>query len=271
MSNQTDITEEKWVELHESIQDLLAGYADNELDDEDRLIVEAHLSGCENCRNDLARQQILSQRLETVQPQRISSTLQHRIDNMQLDEVTKTSDRKAGLLDKLLLSLKSGLQHLRPQPVIGAAGWVFAIVLAVVMLSPSVWQVERSQIPMINDALAEYHKMNGRVFPVSNTNTRIEAPVNWPEGRVLATWETNIGGQPARTFAVRSGRNIIFQYEINEEVLFRNPEVRNAIAGFGNYKQRNNKTDVLALPLNDSGVLVVGPAESLPAVDKIEF
>jgi len=271
MNDQFDNTKEKWTELHESLQDLLAGYADNELDEQDTLIIEAHLSGCENCRNDLARQNALSERLEIIPPARITSGLQKRIDNMQLEESPVPDMHLETSLAKVLIPFKSWFKNISRQPVFGASGWAFALIFAVVISLPTSWQTQRSQIPMINDALAEYHKMNSIAFPVSNKNTSIKAPVNLPEGRTLATWATSIAGEPAQAFAIRSGRNIIFQYQINETVLFRNPEVRQAIADFGNYKLRSNEVDVLALPLTDSGVLVVGPAKSLPAVEKIEF
>lgn len=271
MSNQSDNKQDKWTELHESLQDLLAGYADNELDEQDTLIIEAHLSGCDSCRNDLARQKLLSERLEVIPAQKITSSLQQRIDNIRLEESSDIGDHKGISLDKTFISFKTWLKDMSAQPIFAASGWAFAIVLAVVISLPSVWQIQGNRIPMIDDAVAEYHKMNSMVFPAVNKNTDIKAPVNFPEGRTLATWATNIAGEPAQAFAVRSGRNIIFQYKINETVLFRNPEVRQAIADFGNYKQRSNKVDVLALPLTDSGVLVVGPAESLPEIKKIEF
>lgn len=70
----------KWIEPHENLQDMLAGYIDNELADEQIMLVEAHLIGCEACRNDLGRQQALSQRLESIPSSRISSLANQKID-----------------------------------------------------------------------------------------------------------------------------------------------------------------------------------------------
>ena len=70
-------------------------------------------------------------------------------------------------------------------------------------------------------------------------------------------------------YALRSGRNIVFQYHVNESVFFRNPVVRKAIAESGNYKTQANKMDVIAMPLTNAGILIVGPEDSLPAPEKM--
>lgn len=271
MNKQFDNSNEKWQTLHEGLQDLLAGYIDNELDEQDTLIIEAHLAGCKDCRNDLSRQQVLSQRFESISPARIPTALQQRIENMQLDEPAEMTLRTESDWTKPSTAINAWLSKLSLKPVFGVSGWAVAMVFAVVMLMPISWQAPSSGIPMINDALAEYHKMKNVSFPVSSKDSVLKAPALWPEARTLASWTTDVAGEPAQVFAIRSGRNIVFQYQINETVLFRNPVVRQAIADVGNYKHSKDNTDVLALPITDSGVLVVGPAESLPPPEKIDF
>ncbi|WP_197722118.1 anti-sigma factor family protein [Sulfuriflexus mobilis] len=271
MNSQSDNSMMKWVKLHESLQDLLAGYADNELDAQDTLIIEAHLAGCEECRRDLSRQQVLSQRLESITPARMPSSLQQRIETMQLEESPESHSCGRHTWTDGFFVLKNWLNQISPQSLFGASGWAVAMAFALVMLLPSSWQSPSSGIPMINDALAEYHKMSNMAFPVSSKDSGLEAPALWPDARTLATWTTNVAGEPAQVFAIRSGQNIVFQYQINETVLFRNPVVRQAIADSGNYKHSNKKVDVLAFPLSDTGVLVVGPTASLPTPDKIDF
>lgn len=266
-----DNSAEKWAEIHEHMQDLLAGYVDDELDKQEALLVEAHLAGCEDCRNDVARQQILSQRLEAIPSPRMTSALQQRIDKMFTEELPDPLHTQPRSRGRFLLFLNRLIHNVSLPPVLGASGWGIALLFAIILFAPPVQEGQNSEIPMINDALAEYHKMKGKAFPVANKNSTLEAPVNWSNAHTLATWTTNVAGAPAQVFALRSGHNIVFQYQVDETVFFRNPVVRQAISESGNFRQSKNKTDVLALPLSDSGVLVIGPSESLPTPDKIEF
>ena len=88
---------------------------------------------------------------------------------------------------------------------------------------------------------------------------------------MLAAWKTEIGGAPAQAFAMRSGHSIVFQYQIDESVFFRNPAVRQAVQTSGNYQTRTQDTDVMALPLTNAGLLLVGPADSLPSPEQLTF
>lgn len=263
MKKPFEMNNEKWVELHGQLQDMLAGYADNELDDEQVLLVEAHLAGCELCRNDLSRQQLLIQRLEAQALPRMTSELHQKIDlQLRVEAAQRPTKHELHLGWFNLLSRLFNNWNLTS--VFGMSGWAVAIVLALLITIPAVERQDVGEIPMIQDALSEYHELQDKTLPVTHVAQTLQAPVNWPDAHLLASWKTTVAGSEAVAYALRSGNNIVFQYRINESVFFRNPVVRQAIGEFGNYKVRTNKTDVLALPLTSSGILVIGPENSLP-------
>jgi len=270
-----DMNTTERIELHETLQDLLAGYVDNELDDEQTKLVEAHLIGCEVCRNDLGRQQTLSQRLESMPAARLSGAAHHKID-VALESATVEKVPSVTLpfwLASAITFIKTRILKLKLASVVGASGWGVALLLAVIIIEPHFNNANPSSIPMIQDALAEYYEMEGKVLPVSDTKNKaiIKAPLSWPNTQLLSSWSTSIAGAPAQVFALRSGHNIIFQYQVSEAVFFRNPVVRKAISKTGSYAVRDNKTDVLAIPFTDSGVLVVGATDSLPRPEQLIF
>jgi len=271
MSQSFDTDSNRWVALHEHLQDLLAGYVDQELNSEQAAMVEAHLAGCEACRNDLARQQLLSARLKTLPPPRLSARFNQTLDQALADDVPPGKSIHRRRLWPLAASALNGFQQVNRPVLPGASGWIVALVLVVVMLGQFRVPTDNTPIPMVRDVVMEYREMNDRPIPVSAENAATKPPVSWPNSHLLATWETKIGGAPARAFAVRSGKDIVFQYRINESVFFRNPAVRQAVHESGNYRTRTWNTDVIAVPLTNAGLLIVGPADSLPAPEQLRF
>lgn len=270
-----NINATKWIELHENLQDLLAGYIDNELEDGQIMLVEAHVLGCEACRNDLGRQQALSQRLEPTPSSRMSNKVHQKIDKALEDTVLEnvSSWIKPLWFSSALLYIKRSLPNVSLTSALGVSGWSVALLLGLIIVTPQFNIDNSSGIPMIQDALTEYYEMEGKSLPVTDTHNdgSLTAPLSWPNARLLSTWATRIAGSPAQVFALRSGHNIIFQYQISEAVFFRNSDVRSAISSKGSYAMQDNKTAVLALPLTNSGVLVVGATDSLPKAEKIIF
>lgn len=83
---------------------------------------------------------------------------------------------------------------------------------------------------MVSDVLQDYQRAPMQDLPQLRNTDGIELPAKLGDGRLLATWSTIIGGEPAQAYAVRHGNDIIVQYRIAESVLFRNPGVRRAMA-----------------------------------------
>ncbi|KEQ16391.1 anti-sigma factor family protein [Endozoicomonas numazuensis] len=256
----------KWQELHTALQDLLAGYADNELEDDEVMIVEAHLAGCRLCRDDLARQFSLSHHLSSLPLERMSASLHEKLDRIteqpqntvETQRQTPKVSTPARWLERQWLKL-----------AFSTGGWATAFALVVTLYMQQIPNVPHSNIPMVADALSEYQTAQQDILPVSQQLT--EAPASWPGGTLLSSWETSIGGAPAQVYAMRSGKDIVFQYRINESVLFRNPEVRQAIAQQGSYSSEKNGTEIRALPMKSSGLLMVGPRRAMPAVNDLKI
>jgi len=123
--------------LHLHLQDLLAGYADGELTAEEQRLVEAHLAGCEACRQDLARQRLLHQRLVRIPPPPV-------------ELAGELSRRRPRLRDRLV-------RRWWKPPARGAwaqAGWLVSAVLLIILLvfPPGQGQLP-AEVPMVQDAL----------------------------------------------------------------------------------------------------------------------
>ncbi len=259
--------------LHLQIQDLLAGYSDNMLSEQERMIVESHLAGCEACRIDVEHQQLLGHRLNEMLQVRMPETLHQRIDQALSkeqtpeigDEIAKKTNQKANEWSQIFnLDWFLGMGR---ASIMTLSGWGVAMLLLLILIVPSLRS--NNNIPMIQEVMTEYRYLNTMALPVSNRAIPLVAPATWPGSYVLANWKTTIGGAPADAFAVRSGDHVVFQYRIDETVFFRNPNVRKAVAGSGNFKSKNKNLGVLALPLKRAGLLIVGADKSLPAPEEL--
>ena len=270
MNNNQETTDNQWKALHTQLQDSLAGYADNTLDAQQNAIIEAHLAGCEACRADVARQQALSQRLQHVAAPRISAQLHQRLDDA-LAEAAPRSGRMQrfwqGWRWRGFISPKR-LMKIRMPSFAAVSGWGIAMTLAMVMLTPRLLSVTRSEVPMVVDVLAQYRHIAHTALPVSAERPTTTPPATWENARLLASWETTVGGAPAQAFAVRRGGSILLQFRIDEAVFFRNPEVRQAVEQNGNYQFKVENTQVLAVPIRQAGLIVVGPGDAMPSPDQ---
>ncbi|MGI9279407.1 MAG: anti-sigma factor family protein [Endozoicomonas sp.] len=256
----------KWKELHNSLQDLLAGYVDNELEDDEVMIVEAHLAGCKLCRDDRARQISLNQSLSSLPLERMSTNLHEKLDLITEQPQSTIETRKQ---KPKVPTPTRWLERQWLKLAFSTGGWATAFALVVALYMQQMPNTPHSDIPMVADALSQYQTAQKNILPVSQQST--EAPASWPGGTLLSSWETSIGGAPAKVYAMRSGKDIVFQYRIDESVLFRNPEVRQAIAQQGSYSSEKDGTEVRALPMESSGLLMVGPCRAMPAVNDLKI
>ncbi|UTW11576.1 anti-sigma factor [Marinobacterium rhizophilum] len=255
--NQGDRMNERLLELHSQLQTWLPGYVDGELEPQQALVFEAHLAGCDECRAEVARQQSLSLRLQQVATQRLSSE-QHR----RLDAVIDNAPPRPAPGRRRWLRLPSWPARLVQPFVFGATGWALALVLIAAMLLPGV--MTSKQIPMMNDVLQEYQNLPQAALAPQNARPEVDLPARLAGCKLVASWKTRVGGEPAEAFALQRGEHLIIEYRITENVFYRNPDVRQAIADFGDYRIRAQALEVLALPLEGAGLLVVGPADALP-------
>ncbi|ANG64262.1 hypothetical protein A8C75_18455 [Marinobacterium aestuarii] len=251
-------------ELHLQLQDWLSGYVDGELDAQQTLMFEAHLAGCGECRAEIARQQTLSRRLQQLSVNRMSPGLHQRLDKM-LDEAPDSAVQNAAA--RPWLRRLAWARHLRRPAAlggfIGAAGWAVALLLMVVQLLPP--NMTSGQIPMMSDVLQEYQNLSRTELARKETPpASTELPARLAGCKLVARWQTRVGGEPAEAFALQRGNHLIIEYRITENVFYRNPDVRQAITDYGDFRIREQQLEVLALPLKGAGLLVVGPAGAMP-------
>jgi anti-sigma factor RsiW len=271
MNDTPETTDKQWKALHSQLQDSLAGYADNSLDAQQNAIIEAHLAGCEACRADVVRQQSLSRRLQHVAAPRISAQLHQRLDDA-LAEAAPGSGRMQRFWQgwRGLMNPKR-LQEVCSPAFAAVSGWGVAMMLAVVMLTPRLLPVTSSEVPMIEDVLAQYRHITRTALPVSGERSTVTLPATWPNAQLLASWETTVGGAPAQAYAVRRGDSVLLQFRIDEAVFFRNPEVRHAVERSGNYRFNAENTGVLAVPIKQAGLILVGPGDAMPSSGQLAF
>lgn len=269
-----------WQNMHAELQDLLAGYADNELNAEQLLRVEAHLSGCVECRNDLARQQILATHIETLPAENLSNIAQQRILQAlsESKEVNHQAEKAWYSLTywQVLLNSLTANGKIKSR-LITSSGWFVAATFLVMLLPPAIMKHQTiikpqaqaiiTKIPMINDVLLQYQRIQQQNLP--QLHPEITRSVHWQGGKVLASWATDVGGAPAQAFAIRYNNQVILQVEIDQQVFFRNADVRQAVAKSGLYRSTNNNTEVLVIPTTEAGIIIVGPVNKLPERDNI--
>lgn len=256
-------TPERLSELHLQLQDWLPGYVDGELEPRQADILEAHLAGCDTCRAELARQRSLSMRLQQVAALRMSAQLHRRLDTMIEDTPPPLAQPARKPRRPVTLSrFMPQARHFSVGGIIGTTGWALALCLIVFMLLPGTGTPK--PIPMMGDVMQEYQSLPSERLTPQNVRPESDLPARLAGCKLVASWKTRVGGEPAEAFALQRGEHLIIEYRITENVFYRNPDVRQAIADFGDYRIRENALEVLALPLKGAGLLVVGPADAVP-------
>ena len=249
--------------LHLEIQDLLAGYLDGELSEQDRSRVEAHLAGCPACAEDLERQRLVQHHLAALPREQLTPDQRRRLEKVIQAASPADRHRGPGLSQWLT-------RWLFPHPGLKLAavgGWTAAVVFAGLLWVRQQPVSTSTAIPMVQDAIAEYQKSVRSPLPAPETADQSPAPLQWPKAQVLTSWSTRIGGKPARAFAVKNGAAVVLQIQVDDEVFYRNPQVRQALVKEGRFRYQRRELAVVAWPLAEGGVLIVGPPNRLPKMN----
>ncbi len=255
-------SKQKLEALHLQIQDMLAGYVDDELDEREACLVEAHLAGCEACARDVVRQQMLHEKLGAIPHEQMAPAQKSRLDNVLEKALQKNGARHAALA-----ALRRRAGHwfrFVEDRWMAAGGWSLAVFLAVIMVFNASWRHPDGGIPMVEDVVAEYQHIAVSPLPNAEPVATAQPPASWPRARVLASWRTRISGKPAQAYAVRSDNKVLLQVKVGEQVFYNNPKVRKAVADAGRYEVLEQGLKVVALPLDHGGLLLVGPPEGMP-------
>ncbi|MGV2873819.1 zf-HC2 domain-containing protein [Colwellia sp. E150_009] len=257
-----------WEKLHVELQDLLAGYLDDELTEQEVLLIEAHLVGCQDCRDDLERQRSLAHHVNKMPIEKLTIDIFEKIQqDVLIEHNTKRNESTVSisLISKIKKYIVSFFHlYYSKNKLIMVSGWLVTAMLLIYLPFNTLNKIDQpiSSIPMIDDALEQYYLLQNQDIPT--TLIDIDIPAKWENSSKLASWSTEIGGLPAQAFAVRYKNQIILQYKIDQIVFFRNAKVRKSIAKNGWYQELNTLADILLLPQGDSGLIIVGPKNFLP-------
>lgn len=258
--------------LHLQIQDMLAGYVDDELNAQDKALVEAHLAGCDACTADVARQHLLHEKLGATPAVHLSAHQHRNLDNALDDEMFLSNTVKTGNQTSWKMRISESLPgRLTKSHVAAISGWSLAILLLVFMMYPGQFRSSHVSIPMIQDVITEYQRVAQIQLPGTDSGDKLSAPVDWPQAKAVASWKTVIGGESAEVFAIRNANSIVLQVRVSDRVFFNNPTVRKALTVNGKYETRENDLKIVAMPLQHGGLLMVGPHSSFPSLKSISL
>lgn len=260
---------------HQVLIDLLGPYADGELPPETTSQIDAHLVGCVRCRRELSVHRAMRRRLGFEPPVAAPPALRERI----------AAAIAATPVPVQIAEPAPGWRASFLRPIV--LGPIVAIVLAIVFggvflvrqpatatLSPLAASV--STIPLLRDALGDYRRvvagdLPGRARDLDAVRSAMPFPIEplrAPGVRLLATWTTELGGDPAVVLAYRWDDRIVLQYLVSEQRFFQHPSVRQAVAGGGLLAAQDGAQGIVAWPTSSGGALLIAdvPPERLRAL-----
>jgi anti-sigma factor RsiW len=278
---------------HEVLAEQLAAYADQEVPAETAAQIDAHLLGCDRCRRELMVQVAVRERLAAEATPPVSALLSARITAAIAD---LPRDPSAPLLPTARSDAAPSETSRWHRLGVTWSGWAVAAALAILLLgrpggpnepaeqqpvveSPATLAAIWTPIPMVDDAVANYRTVMASDLPgtARDLDTVRSAlpfplePIAGSEVRLLAAWTTMIRGEPAAALAYRWGDLVIVQYVVSEELFFRNPVVRQAIAARRGFVTVRGSQSVIGWPESVGGTLLVGDGspETLAKVRQI--
>ena len=276
---------------HGVLIELLGAYVDRELPIETVSQIDAHLLGCARCRREVAVHEALRGRLAVEPPSAASPALRGRIAAA-LDALPAAAPPREAIAvapaGETAVAPRAPRRRSLPWPV--HLGWGIALVLAL-LAGARQWTartkrdvqelaVPAPSIPLLDAVLADYRRatagdLPGRARDLAAVREAVPFPVEplrAPALRLLAAWTTDLRGEPAAVLAYRQGDRLIVQYVVSEDVFFRAPAMRRAVAAHHLLATSDGAQGLIAWPAPASGLLLVGdvPPRQLAAVRAAE-
>ena len=262
---------------HEVLRELLGAYADRELPPETVAQIDAHLVGCTECRRALAVHDTVRSRLAAERPAAPSPAFRNRI----------TAAIAAVPAPALAPAVPQRAES-RPRLVwLAIAGWVTALMLAVALIAqrgalPRTAVGARAiaapvgDVPLLGGIVDDYARVSrgilpGRARDLSAVRAAVAFPIEplrAPDLRLIAAWTTDVGGEPAAVLAYRLRDRLVVQYLVAEDVFFRHPAVRVAVADRHLLTAVDGARALVAWPGSATGTVLVGdvPADWLQTI-----
>ena len=266
---------------HEVLRELLGAYADRELPPETMAQIDAHLVGCAECRSALEVHDVVRTRLAAERPAAPSPALRARIaaaiDAVPAPVVVATPAPRA--IDQ------------RTVVWLAVAGWVAAVVLAIVLAVQAPASPLRAagaraiaapvqQVPLLGGIVDDYARVSrgdlpGRARDLSAVRAAVSFPIeplSAPDLRLLGAWTTDVRGEPAAVLAYRLRDRLVVQYLVAEDAFFRHPAVRTAVADRHLLTAADGARSLVAWPGTSTGTVLVGdvPSEWLQTIWRSE-
>ena len=263
--------------IHGHALTLLGAYADDELPPEMRREVEAHLTECGRCVQELRVHMALRQRLQADK-----SALEPSDALMRLEAYVARLGRGAREQRASAVPIGPGKRSVLRHPLATWGGWLVAASLAAVwtlgprrppaqgmggMSMGPLTPVAVDSIPesIADAALHDFKRVASEALPQGPELTAVESQVPFsvpaltaPHMRLIGAWATTIDGVPAAALAYRCHDRLVVQYVVAEHVFFRPPRVRQAIAASGLYAAGEGKLHAVGWPGRDNGSFLVG-------------
>ncbi len=256
---------------HQLLATLLGAYSDGELPSETASQIDAHLLGCTRCRRELGAQTALRDALEREPVVRASTALRERVIALiaAAPQVVNVSAQPS--------RLRSALRSRRAR-VTAFALTACVVVASVLMLrrdtnvgaaeSPPTTMVSLPSVDVFSAVLVDYRRVTstdlpGRARDLASVRAALPFPVEpltSTQLRLLAAWTTDLRGEPAAVLAYRWRDQLVLQYVVSEQVLFRPSEVRRVFAGGHPLGAVDGAQGLLAWPARESGEFLIGEA-----------
>jgi len=272
-------------EEHLRYEAMLGAYADGELGEADGRALARHIETCERCRQGLAVQRAVAARLAAEPLEPIGETLRRRL----LAPIRSSpAEGAVGLgpvgAEAAPLDVGRGSRRWRA-PMPPWLGWATAATVALAWaaseyparLGPSPESTRApskavtaplvgQRIPMVEEALADYRTLEVRELPVQVEDPaalagRLPFPVpslDSPELRLVGAWTTVIRGEQAAVVAYRWQNHVLVQYVVSEQLFFRQPVVRSAVAAAGVFSAQDGALGIVGWPEQEAGTILIG-------------
>ena len=254
-------------ERHQRLATLLGAFADGELPAETVSQVDAHLLGCQRCRNEVQMHRALRTRLEREPLPAASTALRERI-------IAGIATTPAPQWESVASAAPVAEAAVTPWRATRKMQWM---VVAVILFAATAYgllrhsssvdqaRVSVASVPVMASALTDYRRvmqgdLPGRGRDLAAIRQSVSFPVQPLEApglSLLAAWTTMLNGEPTAVLAYRVDDHVLLQYVVSELQLYRSADVRNAFANHRILGAHDGEQSVVVWPETSAGSVLI--------------
>ena len=271
---------------HQLLASLLGAFADGELPPETASQIDAHLLGCARCRREVSMHIALRTRLalaafhEAVPAglAALGERIKMRIAAMPMLNGARAAIAVSSAADSAIATTPASAHawlwlSARGRLLIAALLAIGVLVAAPMFTRDALERraspgpiVLADSVPLFAEVLRDYRQvmmgdLPGRARDLDAVRAAVPFPVEPAHSaslRLLAAWTTDLEGQPSAVLAYRWNDRIVLQYVIADDLLFRYPSIRAALANGQQASAYSAQQGMLAWAMPAAGTLVVG-------------